>query len=111
MEADELRTLLALSGRSQKWLAGQLGVNINTVARWVSSSGAWPIPGARHDRIRSLLVPDAETERLRLAIRRIFRDRRQPDKVIAECLAVMPELTHSARGGVSVSYETKGKNA
>lgn len=53
MIAADLRTLLIESGRSQKWLAGQLGVAANTVNGW--ATGRLPIPATRDDAIRGLL--------------------------------------------------------
>lgn len=39
----------------------------------------------------------AERDRLRLAVERIFRDRREADKIAAECMSVMPELARTVR--------------
>lgn len=56
MTAEELRRLLTLAGRSQGWLADQLGVRPNTVGRWCSDSTySLPIPPVRDDTIRALL--------------------------------------------------------
>jgi hypothetical protein len=108
LDPDELRDMLQAAQRSQAWLARHLGIRAETVSHWMQ--GKWPIPASRHDRIRALLATDPDAERLRLAITRIFCDRCESDKIAAECLSVMPELCHTARGGVSVSYKTKGKN-
>ena len=53
MTAADLRTLLIESGRSQKWLAGQLGVAANTVNGWATER--LPIPASRDESIRGLL--------------------------------------------------------
>ena len=53
MQPADLRTLLIESGRSQKWLAGQLGVAHNTVNGW--ATGRMAIPETRVAPIESLL--------------------------------------------------------
>jgi DNA-binding transcriptional regulator YdaS (Cro superfamily) len=53
MDHDELRDRLTLAGRSQSWLADQLGVRPNTVHRW--ANGSMPIPAARDETILKLL--------------------------------------------------------
>lgn len=53
MTAGDLRVLLMESGRSQKWLAAQLGVAANTVNGW--ATGRLAIPEARADPIVFLL--------------------------------------------------------
>lgn len=55
MQAAELRTLLIESGRSQKWLAGQLGVSANTANGW--ATGRMDIPAVRAASIAALLSP------------------------------------------------------
>lgn len=57
MDAGELSDLLTISGRSQVWLAQQLGVQPNSVWRW--AHGTMAVPASRHDRIRALLAPEA----------------------------------------------------
>ena len=50
---------------------------------------------------------EAENARLRLAIQRIFRDRREADKIAAECLSVMPELVSSAKAELQSPNEER----
>lgn len=58
MTTEELQRLLAVSGRSQAWLADKLGVRPNTVGRWASDSTySLPIPPSRDEAIRALLAP------------------------------------------------------
>jgi DNA-binding transcriptional regulator YdaS (Cro superfamily) len=53
MDDSELRDLLTTGGRSQVWLARQLGVRPNSV--WLWAHGRMPIPDSRAERIRALL--------------------------------------------------------
>lgn len=57
MDAGELRDLLTISGRSQVWLAQQLGVQPNSVWRW--AKGTMAIPASRDKALRALLAPEA----------------------------------------------------
>lgn len=62
VDHSELRDLIVMAGKSQGWLADQIGVRPNTVWRWVN--GEMPIPGSREDGLRALLVPLKDDEEL-----------------------------------------------
>lgn len=53
MDAPELRDMIVSAGKSQGWLADQIGVRPNTVWRWVN--GELPIPDTRDAHLRKLL--------------------------------------------------------
>lgn len=54
-----------------------------------------PVTAAEAILLNRLLESESEVARLRLALTRVFRDRREADKITAECLSVMPELCHT----------------
>lgn len=61
MTADELKRLLFLADKTHGWLATELGVSQNTVARWAMTSAyGMPIPPSRDESIRALLAPDRD---------------------------------------------------
>jgi hypothetical protein len=88
LEPAELGDLLQAAQRSQAWLARQLGIRAETISHWMH--GSWPIPQSRHDRIRSLLTPEVVLS--------------------SEDIVRLRSGASVERGGVSVSYESKGKN-
>lgn len=69
----------------------QRGRELNALYAIISNATGGPTNNSG-DPIADLESLVAERDRFRIAINRIHRDRREPDKVLGECHAVMPEL-------------------